>query len=342
MSIEELNFDELDFGFTKTDTMFVSTYEDESWNDGKLVPFKKIKISPGACILHYGQGIFEGLKAYRAKNGEITLFRPKLNAKRFNNSANRLVMPHYSIKGFLKAIKEVIKANESYIPPYETGGALYIRPLMIGCNPVLGVAPADKYKFIVFTCPVGPYFEGGFDTIHLKITKEYVRAAPGGTGDAKTGCNYGPTLKPAKEAKQQGFNQVLYLDAVHREYVEEAGTANFFAVIDDTLVTPPTRGTILPGITRKSVLEIAEKKLGMNTEERKISFTELFQDSCTEAFCTGTAAVITPIGGIKVNEERRIFNDDEPGEITTELYDYLTGLQRLEIEDDFAWVTKVQ
>lgn len=321
--------------------MFLSTYKKGEWDDGEVVPFQKLELSPAAGIFHYGQGIFEGMKAYRAKTGDITLFRPKENAKRLNKSAERMVMPRFDPDRFVEAVKKVVKANKEYVPPYDSGGALYIRPVMIGSESILGVAPADVYNFIIFTVPVGPYFKGGFETIDLKITKKYARAVPGGTGNAKTCCNYGPTLKPAQESKRQGFDQVIYLDAVQNEYIEEAGTANFFAVINGNLVTPPLDGTILPGITRKSVIQLAKQKLNMNVKERDISYKELFEGSCTEAFCTGTAAVITPIGSVMIGERERIFQTEEPGHISRKLYTLLTDIQRLEVEDEFDWVVKV-
>ncbi|TFF96308.1 MAG: branched-chain amino acid aminotransferase [Promethearchaeota archaeon] len=342
MDAKEIDFYNLGFDFIETKTMWVADYKDGSWSEGKLVPFGPFEISPGACVLNYGQGIFEGMKALRAKDGSITLFRPEENGKRLNQSASRMLMPTYEVEKFLEAVKKVVLANEEFIPPYDSGGALYIRPLMIGNGPILGVAPAEEYKFMIFTVPVGPYFPEGFTGISLEISKKYTRAAPGGTGFAKTCCNYAPTMKPAKETKAEGFAQIIYLDAVNKEYIDEVGTANFFAVIDGKLATPKAEGTILPGITRKSVMEIAEKKLGMKAEERNVSYKELFEDSCTEAFCTGTAAVITPIASVTLGDEKRIWNKGEPGEITKKLYDLLTGIQRKEIEDEFNWIVELK
>ena len=337
-----IDFYNLGFKFIETKMMFVSDYKDGEWDDGKLVPFGPIEISPAACALNYGQTFFEGMKALRAKNGDITLFRPSENAKRLNKSAERLLMPKYDPHKFIDALKSVVRANEEFIPPYDSGGALYIRPILIGNGPILGVAPANEHKLIIFTVPVGPYFPEGFKAINLEISKKYTRAAPGGSGYAKTCCNYAPTMKPAKETKAKGFAQIIYLDAVNMEYIDEVGTANFFAVINGKLATPKAAGTILPGITRRSVLEIAEKKLGMEVEERDISYKELFEDTCTEAFCTGTAAVITPIGSVVLEDQKKIWNNGEPGELTKKLYDLLTGIQRLEIEDEFGWVVKVE
>jgi branched-chain amino acid aminotransferase len=342
MDSKDIDFYNLGFQFIETKTMFVSDYKNNHWSEGKLEPFGPFEISPGACILNYGQGIFEGMKALRAKTGDIVLFRPEENAKRLNDSAERMLIPKYNPDKFVDAVKKVVKANQEYIPPYDSGGALYIRPLLIGNGPILGVAPAEEYKFIIFTVPVGPYFPEGFKGIDLEISKKYTRAAPGGTGFAKTCCNYAPTMKPAKETKAKGFAQIIYLDAKNMEFIDEVGTANFFAIINDKLATPKAIGTILPGITRKSVLELAEKKLNMKVEERDISYKELFKDTCTETFCTGTAAVITPIASIVLENEKKIFNEGNPGKITTKLYELLTGIQRKEIKDDFGWVTVVK
>ncbi|MFX1256454.1 MAG: branched-chain amino acid aminotransferase [Promethearchaeota archaeon] len=338
---KDIDFYNLGFDFIETKMMFVSDYKDGKWDEGKLVPFGPFEISPGACVLNYGQGIFEGMKALKVKTGEIVLFRPEENGKRLNESAKRLLMPNYDVDKFIKVVKQVVKANEEYVPPYDSGGALYIRPLLIGSGPILGVAPALEYKFIIYTVPVGPYFPEGFKAIDLEISKKYTRAAPGGTGFAKTICNYAGTMKPAKETKAKGFAQIIYLDAERMEYIDEVGTANFFAVINGKVATPKITGTILPGITRKSVLEIASKKLGLEVEERDISYKELFEISCKEAFCTGTAALITPIGSVAMEDKKRVFNKGEPGDLTVKLYELLTGIQRLEMEDEFGWVVKV-
>ena len=338
---KNIDFYSLGFEFIETRSMFVSDFKNGSWDEGKLIPFGKFEISPAACVLNYGQGIFEGMKALRAKSGEITLFRPKENGKRFNKSAKRMLMPEYNIDKFLEVIKMVVKANEDYIPPYDSGGALYIRPMLFGSGPMLGVAPAKEFKLIIFTAPVGPYFPEGFKGIDLEISKTYTRAAPGGTGSTKTICNYAGTMLPAKEAKSRGFAQILYLDAINLEFIEEVGAANFFGLINGKLTSPRKTGTILEGITREAVLKIANKNLGIEVEERDISYKELFEESCTESFCSGTAAVITPIASVSLNGKERIFNDKKPGEITTKLYQILTGIQRLEIEDEFGWIVLV-
>ncbi len=341
MKAEEIDFYHLGFEFMETETMYVADYKDGAWSEGKLVPFGPFEISPGACVLNYGQGIFEGMKALKTKKGEIVLFRPEENAKRLNESAERLLMPAFEVEKYVDAVKKVVKANQQYVPPEDSGGALYVRPILIGNGPILGVAPALEYKFIIYVVPVGPYFPEGFKAIDLEISKKYTRAAPGGTGYAKTCCNYAGTMKPAKETKAKGYAQIIYLDAEHKKYLEEVGTANIFVVINGKLATPKITGTILPGVTRKSVLELASKKLGMEVEERDISYEELFDSTCTEAFCTGTAAVITPIGSVALEDKKRVYNEGKPGNITVQLYDLLTGIQKLELKDEFGWVVKV-
>ena len=338
---KDIDFYSLGFSFIETKTMFITTHKNGKWDEGELLPFGNFEISPASCVINYGQGIFEGMKALRAKNGEITLFRPKENAKRFNFSARRMLMPEYDVDEFVDTVKRVVKENEEYIPPYDSGGALYIRPILFGYGPILGVHSAEEFKLIIFTVPVGPYFPEGFKGINLEISKKYTRAAPGGTGSAKTICNYAGTMLPAKESKARGFAQILYLDAVHLEYIEEVGAANFFAMINGKLATPRKSGTILEGITRESILELASKKLGIEIEERDISYKELYDESCTEVFCAGTAAVITPIASVTLEGKERIFNNREPGEITNKVYKLLTGIQRLDIEDEFGWIIKV-
>lgn len=337
----EIDFYSLGFNFIETKTMFIANHRDGKWDDGRLMPFGNFEISPASCVLNYGQGIFEGMKALKAKNGEIILFRPEENAKRFNFSARRMLMPEYDIDKFIDAVKKVVKANEEFIPPYDSEGALYIRPILFGYGPILGVHSAEEFKLIIFTVPVGPYFPEGFKGIDLEISKLYTRAAPGGTGSAKTICNYAGTMLPAKEAKARGFAQIIYLDAVHMENIEEVGAANFFAMINGRLATPRKTGTILEGITRESILELASKNLGIKVEERDISYKELYEESCTEVFCSGTAAIITPIASVALEGKIRVFNNREPGEITIKIYGLLTGIQRGEIEDKFGWVIKL-
>ncbi len=332
-----IDFNNLKFDFYETDWMFLSRYKDGKWDDGELIPFNSIELSPAACILNYGQGVFEGLKALKSKDRRISLFRPMKNAERFEKSAKRLVMPPYDKQRFLDAVKKVVIANKDFIPPYESGGSLYIRPLLIGSGPVLGIAPAKEYIFLVFCSPVGPYFPEGFNTVNLLISNKYTRASPGGTGSTKTCSNYSRTMRPALEGKKRGYDQIIYLDAVYKEYITEVGAANFCAIIDNKLVTPRFDGTILEGITVDSVLKIAERKLGITTEQRDISYKELFGDNCAELFCTGTAAVITPIGSITYEKRTKTYNNNIPGPITEKIYKILTGIQKLDLLDEFGW-----
>ena len=338
---DKIDWDNLGFDFLPTKTMWLSECEDgKTWKDKGLVPFGNFEISPAACVLNYGQGIFEGMKALRTKNDEIVLFRPIENGKRFKDSAERICIPPYDPDKFVEAVKKVVKANVEYIPPYGKG-ALYIRPVMWGTGPMLGVAPATSYTLIIWVNPVGPYFKTGFNPIKLEISKKYHRAAPKGVGAAKTICNYAPTMLPAIETKNKGFAQIIYLDAANEKYIEEVGTANFFTVIDNVVVTPraPKDGSILPGVTRKSVLQLAKEKLGMKVEERDVSYEEVFKAS--EVFCTGTAAVVTPIGSIAFEGKEIVYNDFKVGVITQKLYDLLTKIQLREEEDPYGWVILV-
>ena len=342
MTDVNIDWDNLGFDFLPTKTMFLSKSEDgKTWKDEGLVPFGNFEISPAACVLNYGQGIFEGMKALRTKNDEIVLFRPIENGKRFADSAIRLCMPPYDPAQYVERVKEVVKANVEYTPPYGKG-ALYIRPVMWGTGSMLGVAPAPSYTFIIWVNPVGPYFKTGFNPINLEITKKYHRAAPKGCGAAKTICNYAPTMLGALETKKNGYAQIIYLDAAKEKYIEEVGTANFFAVIDNVLVSPraPKDGSILPGVTRKSVLQIAKDKLGMKVEERDVAYDEVFKAS--EVFCTGTAAVVTPIGSIAFEGKEHKYCNGKVGEITQKLYDLLTKIQLKEEDDPYGWVVKVQ
>ncbi|MHA1231243.1 MAG: branched-chain amino acid aminotransferase [Candidatus Helarchaeota archaeon] len=336
----DINWDELGFDFIPTDKMFISKADAEgNYDEGKLVPFGNIELSPAACVLNYGQGVFEGMKAQHTKDGKIVLFRPMENGLRLKASAERLAIPPYDPEKFVEAVKATVKANKDYIPPYGKG-SLYIRPILFGSGPILGVAPAPEYTFIVFVVPVGPYYKGGFNPIRLEITKDFHRAAPKGTGAAKAIGNYAGSLVPGKITKSKGFAQEIYLDAAHEKYIEEVGTANFFCVVDNVLLTPRLTGSILPGITRKSVIQLAREQLGMKVEERDIPYEETFKAS--EAFCTGTAAVITPIGSITFEGKEYVFNDFKVGTITQKLYDLLTGIQKMEIDDPYNWVEVVE
>ncbi len=339
MTKVDIDWDNLGFDFIPTKTMFWATKEgDKPWTEGELKPFGTFEINPGACVLNYGQGLFEGMKAQRTKDNEILLFRPLENGKRIKEGCIRLCIPPYDPEKFVYWVKEVVKANEEYVPPYGKG-SLYIRPLIIGTGPILGVAPAPSYTMMIFTIPVGPYFKEGFQPIKLEISKKYHRAAPKGTGHTKYIGNYAGTMLPAIETKKRGYSQIIYLDAAEEKYIEEVGTANFFCVVDGKLLTPKL-GSILPGITRDAVMKLAEDQLGMTVEERDIPYEEVFKSS--EVFCTGTAAVVTPIGSIAFEGKEYIFNEFKVGEITQKLYDLLTKIQLGELEDPYGWAVNVK
>lgn len=334
-----IDWDNLGFSYIPTKTMYMTMKEgDKPWEEGKLIPFGEFKINPCAGVLNYGQGVFEGMKAQRTKKNEILLFRTLDNGKRMEEGCIRMSMPPFDPEKFVYWIKKVVAANEEYIPPYGKG-SLYIRPILFGSGPVLGVAPAPSYTFIIFVVPVGPYFKEGFKPIKLEITKKYHRAATKGTGNVKTVCNYAGTILPAIETHERGFDQLIYLDATHELYIEEVGTANFFCVLNGELVTPKL-GSILPGMTRASVMKLAEEKLEMNVIERDIAYEEVFDAS--EVFCTGTAAVVTPIGSITFEDEEHVINDFQVGKVTQDLYDLLTGIQLGELPDPYSWVLKVK
>ena len=339
MKPNQINYDNLTFSFTETKSMYVSKCRlNQSWKEGKLVPFNDVKISPAATILNYGQGLFEGMKAYRTKNDEIIMFRPDENAKRAANGCLRLSMPEISEKIFLDGVTKVVKDNVDYIPKTEKG-ALYVRPIIFGSGEGLGVAPSSEYTFMVYCSPVGPYFKGGLSPIKLIVTQDYHRAPLKGTGGVKAVGNYVPGMLPSGIAKKQGYAEVIYLDAAEEKFIEEVGAANFFAVFGNKLITPELTGSILPGITRDSVLFLAKNKLGMEIEERRISIDDALK--ADEVFCAGTAAIISPIGSIKYQEKEYQFSESNVGKVTSKLYDILTGIQFGEDKDEYGWITKL-
>ena len=339
MRPDEIDYDNLTFSFTETKSMYVSKCKiNEKWEKGKLIPFNEFKISPAATILNYGQGLFEGLKAYKTDSDEIIMFRPEQNAKRAASGCVRLSMPEISKDVFLDGVKSVVKDNVDYIPNTEKG-ALYVRPIIFGSGEGLGVAPSSDYIFMVYCSPVGPYFKGGLTPIKLIVTNDYHRAPLKGTGGVKAVGNYVPGMLPSGLAKEKGYAEVVYLDAAEEKYIEEVGAANFFAIFENKLVTPELTGSILPGITRDSVLYLAKEMLGMQVEERRMSINEVL--GADEIFCAGTAAIISPIGSINYNEKDYNFSDGEVGKITKELYDILTGIQFGKDEDKYGWITKL-
>ncbi|HEX2768873.1 MAG TPA: branched-chain amino acid aminotransferase [Geobacteraceae bacterium] len=334
----------LSFGKIFTDRMLMAEWKTgQGWFDARIEPYAPFVLDPACMVLHYAQEIFEGLKAYRWLDGTIAIFRPEMNARRFNRSAERMCMPELPEELFIKGIEELVRLEKEWVPS-SPGTSLYIRPTMIAVEPVLGVKPSDHYYFYVILCPVGPYYPSGFNPVRIMVEDRYVRAVPGGTGDVKTGGNYAASLKAALEAKKKGFDQVLWLDGAHHRYVEEVGAMNMFFAYGNLVVTAPLTGSILNGITRDSVFKLADS-LGFKVEERQIDIRELIADiragKVTEAFGSGTAAVITPVGHLAYQEDLYQVGDGGVGTLTQKLYDTLTGIQYGLIEDTFGWIRKI-
>jgi branched-chain amino acid aminotransferase len=335
----DIDWSNLGFEYIKTDLRYVSRWKDGKWDGGKLVEDNMLTISEASTALHYGQQCFEGLKAYRRKDGKIQLFRPDQNAKRMNDTNKRILMPEISEEKFIDACIQVVKANEAYVPPYGTGGTLYIRPFMIGVGHNIGVKPAAEYLFCVFCLPVGPYFKGGMVPVNFNVS-DYDRAAPFGTGAAKVGGNYAGSLYPHKLSTEKGFADCIYLDPATHTKIEEVGAANFFGITHDNKFVTPKSPSILPSITKYSLLYIAKEYLDMQVEERDVFIDKL--DEFKEAGACGTAAVITPIGGIEYKEKLHVFySEKEVGPITKKLYDTLYGIQFGEVEAPKGWIIEV-
>ncbi len=335
----EIDFDNLSFSFTRTRSMYVAKCKlGGEWKTGKLIPFENLSLSPAAGVLNYGQGLFEGMKAYKWEDGRIAMFRPEMNAERAANGCVRLSMPEIPSSLFLDAVKKVVRDNTDYIPNTEQG-ALYVRPIIFGSGEGVGVAPSTEYSLIVYVTPVGPYFKGGLTPIKLVVTNDYHRAPLKGTGGVKAIGNYVPGMLPSGLAKENGYAEVIYLDAAEEKYIEEVGAANFFAVMNGKIVTPELTGSILPGITRDSILHLAKNKMGLEVEERRISVDEALD--ADEVFCAGTAAIVAPIGSINYQGKEHIFSEGEIGEITNELYNDLTGIQFGTTNDKFGWMTEI-
>ena len=332
---EKIEWDSLTFSLTPTDTMYLTeTTATEPWMPGSLRPYGPISMSPAAGVINYGQGLFEGMKAFRTSSGRVVFFRPEENARRMQRGADRLKMPPVPESIFIDAVEQ---ANIQWLPP--TGkGAMYVRPLLMGSGPILGVAPAPSYTFLVYVTPVGPYFKGGVSAIDLLISEEYHRAAPGGSGGVKAIGNYAPGMMPSKKAKAAGYAEVIYLDAETHSFIEEVGAANFFCVKENILYTPELTGTILPGITRQSIIQLARHN-GFEVIETKVS-AEFAMDA-DEAFCCGTAAVISPIGSITKGDQKATYGDGTPGPVTETLYNHLVGIQNETEEDIFGWLHEI-
>ena len=333
-----IDWENMTFSFRETDKMYISTCKkDDEWSKGVIQDFQNLNISPAAGVLNYGQGLFEGMKAYRTIDGSVVLFRPQENAKRMQKGARRLGMPEVPEEIFLDAVIQTVKENARWIPPIGKG-TLYIRPLLMGSGPILGVAPAPEYTFLVYVSPVGPYFKGGLEPTSLKISEEHHRAAPGGSGGVKAIGNYAPGMVPSKNAKGEGFAEIIYLDAINNKYIEEVGAANFFCIKNNIISTPELTGTILGGITRLSIIEIARSK-GYEVREEKIDVEYALE--ADECFCAGTAAVVSSIGSIKHGKRVVEFSNGGVGKITRDIYDSLVAIQEKRAPDRFNWLLEL-
>lgn len=336
---KNIDWQNLGFGYIKTDYRYIAYWKNGKWSKGELTQDNTLHISEGSTALHYGQQCFEGLKAYRCKDGSINLFRPDQNALRMQRSCQRLLMPEVPTEMFIDACKQVVKANQEWLAPYGTGATLYLRPFMIGVGDNVGVNPAPEYIFSIFCCPVGAYFKGGLKPTNFLVSN-YDRAAPQGTGAAKVGGNYAASLYPGKEAKAHGFGDCIYLDPTTHTKIEEVGSANFFGITQGNTFITPLSPSILPSITKYSLLYLAKERLGLETKEGDVYIDQL--DQFKEAGACGTAAVITPIGGIQYGDNFHVFySETEVGEVTTKLYNELVGIQFGDVEAPEGWIVKV-
>lgn len=355
MSIEVLPLDadkrgecpqEFSFGAVFSDHMFRQVFDKGlGWHDAQIVPYQALQLDPSAAVLHYSQEIFEGLKAYRREDGKINLFRPEANCRRFNRSAVRMVMPEVDENLHLEALKELVKLDAAWVPSKD-GSSLYIRPAMIATSSKLGLGASSQYTHFIITGPSGAYFAGGFKPIAVYITDEYRRAVVGGVGEAKTGGNYAASLMASEKVAELGYSQVLWLDSVHGQYIEEVGAMNICFVYEGKkIVTPALSGSILPGITRDSILKLAPT-LGYEVSEERMDVNQVVADiesgKITEVFGCGTAAVISPVGKLCFMQKDYVINNNESGPVSKHLYDQLTGIQYGKIEDPFGWITTIE
>ncbi|WP_102346577.1 branched-chain amino acid aminotransferase [Bacillus sp. Marseille-P3661] len=336
--------DQLEFGKVFTDHMFVMDYtEGRGWHDARIIPYQPITLEPSSMIFHYGQSVFEGLKAYRTKDDEVLLFRPEKNFQRLNLSNERLCIPHIDEEFAIKALKELISIEKEWIPT-ASGTSLYIRPFVVATEPYLGVAPSKQYQFIIILSPVGAYYKEGINPVKIAVESEYVRTVKGGTGTAKTGGNYAASLKAQEESGEQGYSQVLWLDGREKKYIEEVGSMNIFFKINGEVITPELNGSILSGITRSSIIELL-KYWNVPVVERKLSIDEVYEayekGMLEEVFGTGTAAVISPVGEMNWEGKKLVINNGETGPLSKEIYDTLTGIQTGIKEDPFGWTVVV-
>lgn len=338
---KNIDWSNLGFGYIETEKRFVSNYKDGAWDDGDITTDSMVTISECAGVLQYAQTCFEGLKAYTTEDGHVVCFRPDLNAKRMVDSCERLEMPTYPEDKFVEAVVKVVEANLDYVPPYGSGATLYIRPYMFGSNPVIGVKPADEYQFRIFVTPVGPYFKGGAKPITIRVS-DFDRAAPHGSGHIKAGLNYAMSLHAIVDAHNKGYSENLYLDPATRTKVEETGGANFIFITKDGKLVTPKSDSILPSITRRSLMYVAEHYLGMEVEHREVYLSEL--SDFAECGLCGTAAVISPVGKIDDHGKEICFPSgmDEMGPVTKKLYDTLTGIQMGRIEAPEGWIKVIK
>ena len=340
MEKKNLDWANLGFGYMTADYRYVSNYKDGKWDDGEITTDANIVLNECACVFQYSQSCFEGLKAYTTEDGHIVCFRPDLNAERMKETCERLEMPPFPVDRFVDAVEQVVKANEAYVPPYGSGATLYIRPFMIGSNSVIGVKPADEYQFRIFVTPVGPYFKGGAKPLTIRVS-DFDRAAPHGTGHIKAGLNYAMSLHAIVDAHNNGFDENMYLDPATRTKVEETGGANFVFITKDGKFVTPKSDSILPSITRRSLMVVAEKYLGMTVEHREVAFEEV-KDFAECGLC-GTAAVISPVGKIYDHGKEICFPSgmDEMGPNIKKLYDTLTGIQMGKLEAPEGWIKTI-
>jgi branched-chain amino acid aminotransferase len=338
MCAKNIDWSELGFGYIKTDWRYVANYKDGKWDEGALTEDGTITMSECAGVLQYAQTCFEGLKAYTTKDGKIVCFRPDLNAQRMIDSCDRLKMPAFSEERFIEAVRKVVDANREWVPPYGSGASLYLRPFMFGINSVIGVKPATEYQFRIFATPVGPYFKGGVKPLTVRIS-DLDRAAPHGTGHVKAGLNYAMSLYNIVDAHEQGFDENIYPDSQTRTYIEETGGANIIFVTKDGTVVTPKSDTILPSITRRSLMYVAEHILGMKVEERKVRVDEL--SDFVECGLCGTAAVISPVGKIVDHGKEIVYGMEDMGPVTKKLYDALRGIQLGTMEAPEGWILEI-
>lgn len=341
---EKPNVDSLGFGQIFTDHMFVLDYtEGSGWHDPRIIPYQPITLDPSAMVFHYGQTVFEGLKAYRTPTGQVQLFRPDKNFERLNRSSARISIPAIDEELVLQGLLELVRIDQDWVPAAE-GTSLYIRPFIIATQPYLGVAPSKNYQFIIIMSPVGSYYKEGINPVKIVVEQQYVRAVKGGTGEAKTGGNYASSLIAQEKASEIGYSQTLWLDGVEHRYIEEVGSMNIFFKIDGKIVTPALNGSILPGITRDSILHMLRYE-GYDVEERRISIDEIVEahkaGKLEEAFGTGTAAVISPIGEFYWQGETIVVNEGKIGSVSKHLYDTLTGIQNGLIDDSYNWMIRI-